>query len=123
MKKLFLAITIIFSLLLSSCATFNPNVSSTNLNHTQVLLSSNNFQIIKKVQGSATAVYIFGIGGLMKKGLVASARAKLYEEANLSGSQIIISEHTEWKSSNIIPYVWGSATVTTSGYVVEFKDK
>ena len=59
----------------------------------------------------------------MKKGLVASARAKLYEEANLSGSQIIISEHTEWKSSNIIPYVWGSATVTTSGYVVEFKDK
>jgi hypothetical protein len=123
MKKLFLAITIIFSLLLSSCATFNPNVSSTNLNHTQVLLSSNNFQIIKRVQGSATAVYIFGIGGLMKKGLVASARAKLYEEANLSGSQIIISEHTEWKSSNIIPYVWGSATVTTSGYVVEFKDK
>jgi hypothetical protein len=123
MKKLFLAITIIFSLLLSSCATFNPNVSSTNLNHTQVLLSSNNFQIIKRVQGTATAVYIFGIGGLMKKGLVASARAKLYEEANLSGSQIIISEHTEWKSSNIIPYVWGSATVTTSGYVVEFKDK
>jgi hypothetical protein len=123
MKKIFFSVTILFSLLLTSCASFNPNVSSTNLNHTQVVLSSNNFKIIKRVQGSATATYILGIGGLMKKGLVASARTKMYDEAALSGSQIIISEHTEWKTSNLIPYVWGSATVTTSGYVVEFTDK
>jgi hypothetical protein len=44
----------------------------------------------------------------------------MYKEANLSGSQCIINEHTEWRTANLIPYVWGSATVTTSGYVIEF---
>lgn len=107
-------------ILLASCATFNPNVTSANLNQTQVVLTNNNFKIIKRVQGSATATYILGIGGLNKKGLVASARKEMFENANLQGAQTIISEHTEWKTSSVIPFVWGSATVTTSGYVVEF---
>jgi hypothetical protein len=44
----------------------------------------------------------------------------MYKEANLSGSQFNINEHTEWRTANLIPYVWGSAKVTTSGYVIEF---
>ncbi len=120
MKKHILFLTFIAMLLLPSCASFNPNVSSVNQNQTQVNLSSNNFKVVKRVQGSASATYIFGIGGLGKKGLVAAAKKEMYDEAQLSGSQCIINEHTEWKTSNLIPYVWGSATVTTSGYIIEF---
>jgi hypothetical protein len=106
--------------LLSSCAAFNPNVSSSNVNHTQVNLSQANFKVVNRVEGSSSATYILGIGGLAKKGLVASARKEMYQDANLKGSQIIINEHTEWKVSNIIPYVWGRIVVTTSGHVIEF---
>ena len=118
MKKLiFVSFILLF---FASCATFNPNVHSQNVNQTQVVLTSNNFKVIKRVQGSATATFILGIGGLNKKGLVASARKDMYEMAKLEGAQTIISEHTEWKVSSLIPFVWGSATVTTSGYVIEF---
>jgi hypothetical protein len=118
MKNLIL-VSLIMALF-ASCATFNPNVHSQNVNQTQVVLTNNNFKVIKRVQGSATATYVFGIGGLNKKGLVASSRKDMYESAKLDGSQIIISEHTEWKMSSVVPFVWGSATVTTSGYVIEF---
>jgi hypothetical protein len=114
MKKHILFMTFITLLLLTSCASFNPNVSSVNQNQTQVNLSSNNFKVVKRIQGSARATYILGIGGLNKKGLVAAAKKEMYDEAQLSGSQCIINEHTEWKTSNLIPYVWGTATVTTS---------
>jgi len=47
----------------------------------------------------------------------------MYESDNLTGSQIIICEHTEWKSSNIIPWILGRIVLTTSGYVIEFTGK
>jgi len=110
-------------LLITSCASFNPNVSSGNVNQTQVILQSNNFRVLKKVEGSAAATYILGIGGLGKKGLVSAARKDMFEKSGIKGSQVIISEHTEWKTSNLIPYVWGRAVVTTSGYLIEFTGK
>jgi type III secretory pathway lipoprotein EscJ len=123
MKKIFSLFTLATLLLLSSCSVFNPNVSSSNLNQTQVVLQSNNFKVIKKVEGSASATYILGIGGLGKKGLVSAARKDMYDNSGIVGSQVIISEHTEWKTSNLIPYVWGRAVVTTSGYLIEFTGK
>jgi hypothetical protein len=123
MKKTLLFSISIMMLLFTSCASFNPNVTSVNQNETQVILQSNNFKILKKVEGSAAATYIFGIGGLGKKGLVSAAKKDMYDNAGLTGSQIIISEHTEWKTSNLIPYVWGRAVVTTSGYLIEFTGK
>ncbi len=123
MKNLFYSTILVFILLMTSCASFYPNVTSENVNQTQVQIQSNNFKVVKRVEGSAAATYIFGIGGLAKKGLVSSARKEMYEKANLTGSQIIISEHTEWKASNLIPYVWGRFVVTSSGYVIEFTDK
>jgi hypothetical protein len=120
MNRIILFSIAALTVLLTSCASFNPNVSSVNQNQTQVNLTTNNFKVVKRVQGSASATYILGIGGLNKKGLVAAAKAEMYESAKLSGSQCIINEHTEWKLSNLIPYVWGSATVTTSGLIIEF---
>ncbi len=120
MKNYVLFMTFIALCLLAACATFNPNVSSVNQNQTQVNLSSNNFKVVKSVEGTAKATWIFGAGGLKKKGLVAAAKAAMYKDAKLSGSQCIINEHTEWKTSNLIPYVWSSATVTTTGLVIEF---
>jgi hypothetical protein len=114
---------ILLTVFASSCASFNPNVTSANLNQTQVVLQSNNFEVIKKVEGSATATYILGVGGLGKKGLVSAARKDMYDNSGIEGSQMIICEHTEWKISSLIPYIWGSATVTTSGYLIEFTGK
>ena len=91
-KLLFITITIS---LFVSCSAFNPNISSSNLNQTQVVLQSNNFKVLRKVEGSAAATYVFGIGGLLKKGLVSAARKEMYESAHLTGSQIIICEHTK----------------------------
>jgi hypothetical protein len=120
MRKTLFPVLIALAFIFPSCATFYPNVTSANVNQTQVVLESNNFKVIKRVEGSAAATYIFGIGGLSKKGLVASARTELYNNASLQGSQAIIGEHTEYKTSNIIPYLWGRAIATTSGYVIEF---
>jgi hypothetical protein len=123
MKKNILISISLVMLLITSCASFNPNVSSANVNQTQVILQSNNFRVLKKVEGSAAATYILGIGGLGKKGLVSAARKDMFEKSGIKGSQVIISEHTEWKTSNLIPYVWGRAVVTTSGYLIEFTGK
>ena len=123
MKKIIIISISLVMLLITSCASFNPNVSSGNVNQTQVILQSNNFRVLKKVEGSAAATYILGIGGLGKKGLVSAARKDMFEKSGIKGSQVIISEHTEWKTSNLIPYVWGRAVVTTSGYLIEFTGK
>lgn len=123
MKKIVFVLLASFTFLFSSCAFFNPNVKNFNNNDTQVILQSNNFKVLKKVEGSATATYILGIGGLGKKGLLSAARKQMYDSASLAGAQVIIAEQTEMKVSNLIPYVWGSTTVTVSGYVVEFTGK
>jgi hypothetical protein len=93
-------------------------VTNQNLNETKVVLQSNNFKIIRRAEGFASATLILGVGGLNKKGLVASARKDMYDNAKLEGSQIIICEQTEFKVSNYI--IAEQATVAVSGYVVEF---
>jgi hypothetical protein len=120
MKKTTFLGLLLVSAFLTSCAAFNPNIKGEQHAITQVSLSSANFRVVSFVQGSATATYIMGIGGLNKKGLVASSKAKMMENADLKGAQCIINEHTEWKTSAVIPYFWGSTTVTTSGTIIEF---
>lgn len=122
MKKFNFLLLAIVAVLFTSCATFNPNVSGQQSSVTKVNLSSANFRKVGFVQGSSSATYILGIGGLTKKGLVASSKAKMYENTELKGAQCVINEHTEWKASNINPYMWGTVSVTTSGTVIEFNN-
>ena len=122
MKKIITSgLAIIVLVVMTSCSSFRPSVYNFTNSETQVVLSENNFETIGRVSGTVTARYIFGIGGLMRRGLAGEATSKMYDEANLSGSQIIIDKHIELKTNNLIPGVWGSIKATATGTVVEFK--
>lgn len=87
---------------------------------TQVVLQRNNFRIVKNVEGSASATYILGIGGLAKKTLAGNAMAKLREAAGLTGSQALVNVTTNTKVANFGVFV--RITVTVTGDVVEFTE-
>ena len=43
-----------------------------------VSVSTDNFQIVKSISGEAKALYILGIGGAIKEGLVREAKINMY---------------------------------------------
>ena len=86
---------------------------------TNVELSEANFEYVKAVEGSASATYVFGIGGLGKKTLIGNAKAEMMKKAGLEGSQAVINVSTDLKVSNYVVFVQYKATV--SGDVVQFK--
>ncbi len=118
--KILFCILFISSISLTSCGTFKQNYSNIHASRTDVILQEANFRVIRKVEASAKANYVFGIGGLAKKGLVATAKSRMYEAADLEGAQIIIKENVEWKRSTYIGNLWGSRSVTVSGLIIEF---
>jgi PBP1b-binding outer membrane lipoprotein LpoB len=120
MKKIFILITGI-TFLFSSCAVHNPLTTNSNNNTTEVVLSKKNFKVIESVQGEAQAMYVFGIGGLSKKAMVAEARANMLSKSNIvGGSKAIINETVEIKHS-LFPIV-RLYKVTVSGHIVEFTE-
>ena len=52
---------------LSSCSASHYLTTNANLQQTNVVLSQNNFHVVKNVESSVTAKYWFGIGGISKK--------------------------------------------------------
>lgn len=118
MRKLFFLLIGII-LLFSSCA-FHSGLTTNSNNHTtEVVLSQKNFKVIESVQGESEAMYVFGIGGLSRKAMIAEARANMLSKANIvGGAKAIINETVEIKYS-FFPFV-GKYKVTVSGHIVEF---
>tara|TARA_B110000503_G_scaffold139824_1_gene229160 strand:- start:763 stop:1131 length:369 start_codon:yes stop_codon:yes gene_type:complete len=122
MKKIITSsFAIVVLVMITSCSSYRPAVYNFTNSETQVVLSENNFETNGRVSGTVTARYIFGIGGLLRKGLAGEATTKMYDEANLTGSQIIIDKHIEFRTSNFIPGIWGSIKATATGTLIEFK--
>ena len=120
MKKIFF-ILIGITFLFSSCAVHNGLTTNLNNHTTEVVLSKKNFKVIESVQGEAQAMYVFGIGGLSKKAMIAEARANMLSKANMvGGSKAIINETVEIKHS-LFPIV-RLYKVTVSGHIVEFTE-
>ena len=105
----------------AGCSAFRPSVFNLTHNQSQVVLDEADFTVVKRVEGVETVRYFFGIGGVLKNGLVGAAKSDMYNNAGMSGSQAIIDTHVEFKTSNIIPGVWGSVRCVASGTVIEFK--
>ncbi|MFP4526367.1 MAG: DUF6567 family protein [Bacteroidales bacterium] len=120
MKKLtILLIGTIF--LFSSCAVHDGLTRNQNNHTTEVVLAKKNFKVTESVQGESQAMFVFGIGGLSKKAMVAEARANMLSKANIVGSsKAIINETVEVKHS-LFPIV-RLYTVTVSGHIVEFTE-
>ncbi|MCI4650811.1 DUF6567 family protein [Phaeodactylibacter sp.] len=121
MKKAFI-LMIGLAFLSSSCAIHAGLTTNANLHTTEVELSGNNFKVVASVQGESQAMYIFGIGGISKKALVAEARSEMLSNANLIGSsKAVINETVEVKHS-FFPFV-RIFEVIVSAHVIEFTDK
>lgn len=111
--RLALALTAVFSL--SSCATVLDHNLYDNMTQTRVTLDSNNFTVVKTVEGTSTAKYIFGIGGPGKE----NAIAELYKNAELSGSQKIIDISVVERYKTVLG-VYNEVEYTAIGVVIEF---
>ncbi len=120
MKKI--AVLVIgITLLFSSCGIHDGLTRNLNNHTTEVVLSKKNFKIIERVQGESEVTYIFGIGGLSKKAMIAEARANMLAKADIvGGSKVIINETVEMKYSLFL-FV-GKQKVIVSAHIVEFTE-
>jgi hypothetical protein len=117
MKRLFGFIFLLA--VLSGCGFNHANMQNVNNNVTNVELSGKNFIVLDRVSGEATATYIFGIGGKSHKALLQDALARMYNNANLSGSaKALINVTFESHTTTII--IYSKTTYTASGNIIEF---
>lgn len=118
MKRISIVL-IVLSLFLTSCATHYGIPKNYNQNTTEVVLTKNNFKVVKMVKGEAEATYIFGIGGLSKNGLIAEAKTKMLESAGMEGaSRMVVNEIVEVKTSGFL--FINKYKVIVSAQIIEF---
>lgn len=106
-------------LLLTSCAGFNYSPYSNEPVETKVVLTQDNYRIVKQVEGEWSARYIFGIGGMKYKTVTTNALSEMYKNAHLVGNQQIINITTTTTIQSWIGIVI-RRTVIARGYVIEF---
>ena len=98
----------------SSGLTFNQNQLQTN-----VVLSQNNFIVVKNVCGEASATYIFGFGGYKTAEAKASAMNQMILNADLYGSQAIVNASVSVHEQTILG-IYTKVTAFATGTVIEF---
>lgn len=112
---------ILLTVLFSACRTTYRGMT-TNENHhqTQVVLSENNYRIVKYVEGDASARYVLFFGGNgSERGLVARARENMLRNAGLIGaSRAVINETVEKRVKESL--FTTEVRYIVSAYVVEF---
>lgn len=116
-----LGLFILLAVLFSACRTSYRGMT-TNENHhqTQVVLSENNYRIVKYVEGDASARYVLFFGGNgSERGLVARARENMLRNAGLIGaSRAVINETVEKRVKESVFVT--EVRYIVSAYVVEF---
>ena len=122
MKKLLsrIAMAVAAVLLLAGCGVSQNLTSNANLNQTNVVLSQKNFHVVKNVEATASATYVFGIGGLSKKALYNNAVAELTKKADLKGSQALVNVTV--KNSGKMILCFGKVTYHAEATVIEFDE-
>lgn len=121
MKKSLIACVAAVSLLLTSCGIHIEPTSNSNVIQTGVVLSQNNFRIVRMVSAETCQTYILGIGGLSKESLAESTMAKMYQKANLKGSEAIINTNISIKTESY-GFVYTKKRAIATGTVIEFFD-
>lgn len=115
-KKFAFVLAVVSTLVLSSCAAYNYS-SSTDRSTATVLLAENNYKVVGRVSGEVSCHKILGFC-FSDQYLRNSAISKMYENANLSGSQTIIDIHVV-KSTSLFLIVTDETMIAT-GTVIEF---
>lgn len=106
------------TMMFTSCAGYN--YSQTNdRGQATVTLNQNNFRVVKRVSGEVSCHRLFGIiGGLSDEYLKNSAISKMYENAQLTGSQTIIDIHVV--KSNSMKIFFTDEYMIATGTIIEF---
>lgn len=121
MKKLSYVLAMMVAICLSSCGFNMQPTLNHNLSQTQVLLQNDEFKIIGKASGEASATYILGIGGLSQKAIYNNAIADMFNKTNLSGSQTIVHINVHQHIGGVPPF-YVKARYFASGIIVEFNN-
>ena len=121
MKRLFTLVLVLGALTLTSCATHFYNTSNMNQSKTEVVLAEKNFKVVGQAEGTATATYICGIGGLSHKAIRSNAVAEMFKSANLKGSQTIININVKSSVGGVPPF-FVRQTYTATGTIIEFTE-
>lgn len=107
-------------LTLCSCGYNNAIMFHQNQNSTQVILGTNNFNVVGTVSGTAEVEYILMIGGLDKRRIYENAYSEMINKANLdSGARALANVVTEEHVGGVPPFYY-KRTLTVSATVIEF---
>ncbi|HJF70524.1 MAG TPA: hypothetical protein K8V05_07185 [Butyricimonas virosa] len=115
-----LCVIVLSAITLASCGLGSDLTSNKNSLQTNVVLTQNNYKIVKTITGEATATYILGIGGLSSKALKENAVANMVKEAKLDGRcQAIVNTQVSVKNAIVTPF-YVKKIVTATAQVIEF---
>lgn len=113
--KSFFAISI--AIFITGCAAIHDGYMANSAS-----LSSNNFSYVKmNVQGTSTATYVLGIGGLAKETLVNDAKQQLLASNPLKSNQTLANLTVNYKNSRYLGVLFMTVKCTVTADVVEFK--
>lgn len=119
MKKALLILSVIFTMMLSSCGFTHHAAYNENQNQTSVVLSQANYNVVGTVTGECCQFYVLGFGGLSKKSMEQSALGEMYQNANLKGSQAIINTNVFFRVESYV--VCSKVKAIATGTVIEFE--
>ena len=117
MKKLILSLAVIATL--TSCRSSLHHGGYNQLNQTQTVLTSNNFNVLGSFKGSATEKIVTG-NITNKEGIISQAKTKLLENAKAAGVELIGSRSLVNVSIDIIE-TKKRINATMSAEIIEFK--
>ena len=103
-------------ILLQGCVSIHNGVIAPN----SVNVSTDNFQIIKTIDGKATAGYFLGFGGGGKNGLVKEAKRDMYKSHPPSTNEMITNITVDDKKFFLFGGIYIEHTVFVSADVVRF---
>lgn len=118
MKKIILIAVCAFALTLTGCAGFS-SLNHNAVNQTEVVLQSNNYKVVKHVEGSTTSSYLFGIGGNTRQTMKDNAVSVMFRNADLQNNQAVININYTVATRTILG-VYLETKVTAYGTVIEF---
>jgi len=117
MKKIIFnsIILVVLVSFLSGCSALYTGTMSGN-----AALSSNNFKVVKMVQGESTAIKILGFGGTSKDALVLEAKKNMLQNNPLREGQAMANVTVDFKyKSGLFKHV---TKVIVTADIVEFKN-
>lgn len=118
----YLCVIAVCATTLTSCGLGSALTSNQNSLQTNVILSKNNYKVVKIITGEEKATYVLGIGCLSSRGLRDNATAIMIKNAELEGkAQAIVNTQVTVRTAIITP-LFIKKIATAQAQVIEFTE-